>query len=142
MRGWKKVSSPAVIAFASLLAIALPDNASALSKQASDFLVSISIDPASENVKLADQDGTITTVIGGDPEVNSLESLATAKKKNGARCFIDTRAYIRRLKADYTRTEDSSRPGHPLYTCAYQLYLTVEEQKLAGKKTLETLEAK
>ena len=90
-------------------------------------------------MKQADQEGTITTVISGDPEANSLESLATRKKKNGARCFIDTRAYIRRLKADYTHTEAAAGPVHPLYTCAYQLYLTVDEQKLVGKKYLETL---
>lgn len=140
---WKKAfGRPVAIACAALLASAAAQEAQALSKQASDFLLSISIDPASENVKLAAQEGTITTVIGGDSEVNSLESLATAKKKNGARCFVDTRAYIRSLKADFAHTEDATRAGQPLYTCAYQIYLTVEERKLSGKKSLETLERK
>jgi hypothetical protein len=105
----------------------------ALSTQATDFLLSISIDPASENVKLADQDGTIKTEYGGDPEEYSLESLAIAKKTNGVRCFIDTRAFIRSLKADFNRTEKIG-PGHPLYRCAASVYLTVEERRLAAKK--------
>ena len=133
MRGLKIVACPAAIALASLLVIALPNNAWALSQQASEFLVSISIDPASEGVKQADQDGTITTVVGGDPEVNSLELLASKKKKNGARCFIDTRTDIHRLKADYTHTEAAMNAG-PLQACAPRLYLTVEEQELMVKK--------
>ena len=134
MRGLNNVGCSSAIAL--LVTTALPHNALALSKEASDFLVSISIDPASEAAKLADQDGTINAVVGGDPEVNSLESLAIKKKKNGARCFIDTRAYIRRLRADYTHTE-AAMNAKPLYTCVYSLYLTVEETQLAVKKNLE-----
>jgi hypothetical protein len=113
----------------------------ARSQQASDFLVSISIDPASEAAKQADQDGTITTVISGDPEVNSLESLATKKKKNGARCFIDTRAYIRRLKAGYAHTEPAMN-AELLQSYAPRVYLTVEEQELMVKKNMESIGAK
>lgn len=123
----------APIALTAIFSLSPADNALALSKQAADFLRSISIDPASEKVKLADQDGTIKTVSGGDPDENSLESLAIAKKVNGTRCFIETRAFIRSLKADFSRTEKVGR-GHPLYTCAFQLYLTLEERKLAVKK--------
>jgi hypothetical protein len=124
----------APIAFAALFSIAPAENAFALSKQASDFLLSISIDPASANVKLADQDGIIKTEYSGDPEEYSLESLAAAKKTNGIKCFINARVFIRSLKADFNRTE-KVEPGHPLYSCSYMLYLTVEERKLAAKKS-------
>lgn len=130
----KKFSgSLAPIAFAALFSVSPAGNAFALSKQATDFLLSISIDPASENVKLADRDGTIKTKHRGDPEEYSLESLAAAKKVNGIKCFIDTRAFIRSLKADFSRTKKVG-PGHPLYSCSYLIYLTVEERKLAMKK--------
>lgn len=132
--GVKKVlGSLAPIAFAAFFSISPAENAFALSKQATDFLLSISIDPASANVKLADQDGIIKTEYRGDPEEYSLESLAAAKKTNGVKCFIETRAFIRNLKADFSRTEKVG-PGHPLYSCSYLLYLTVEERKLAAKK--------
>src|SRR5438270_8565724 len=91
----------AAIVFAALVANAPADQALALSPQATDFLRSISIDPASENVKLADQDGTIKTTstcitpTDCDSEEWSLETLAIGKKTNGVRCFIDTRAFIR-----------------------------------------------
>ena len=131
----KKVfGSLAPIAFAAFFAISPAENAFALSKQATDFLLSISIDPASANAKLADQDGIIKTEYRGDPEEYSLESLAIAKKMNGVRCFIDARAFIRSLKADFSHTKKVG-PGHPLYTCSYLLYLTVEERKLAAKKS-------
>ena len=130
----KKVfGSLAPIAFAALFSISLAENAFALSKQATDFLLSIAIDPASENVKRADQDGIIKTEYSGDPEEYSLESLAIAKKVNGVKCFINARAFIRSLKADFSRTNKVG-PGHPLYSCSYLLYLTVEERKLAAKK--------
>ncbi len=131
---FKKVfGSLAPIAFTAFFSISLAENAFALSKQATDFLLSISVDPASEKVKLAEQDGTIKTEYSGDPEEYSLESLAIAKKVNGVKCFIETRAFIRNLKADFSGTKKVG-PGHPLYSCSYLLYLTVEERKLAVKK--------
>ena len=123
----------APIAFAAFFAVAPAENAFALSKQAADFLRSISIDPASQDVKLADRDGIIKTEYNGDPEEYSLESIAIAKKVNGVKCFIASRAFIRSLKADFSRTQKVG-PGHPLYDCAYMRYMTVEERKLAVKK--------
>lgn len=81
--------------------VALASPASALSPEAASFLVSIGIDPSSEEVKIADADGEIHTMVHGDPEVFSLENLAIAKRANGVRRFIFTRSLIRRLKADY-----------------------------------------
>jgi hypothetical protein len=129
----KILGSLAPIAFAAFFSISPADNALALSKQATDFLLSISVDPASENVKLAEQDGTIKTEYSGDPVEYSLESLAIAKKMNGVKCFINTRVFIRNLKTDFSRTEKVGR-GHVLYKCGYGIYLTVEERKLDAKK--------
>lgn len=123
------------IALAALLASTLAQEALALSKQATDFLLSISIDPTSENVKLADQDGTIKTEYQGDPEEYSLESLAIAKKTNGVKSFIITRTLIRRLKADFSRTA-LPKSGDPLHNWD-PIYLTVDERALVGRKFRE-----
>jgi len=127
----KALGGCALAIFAAFLAL-LSGEALALSRQATDFLLSISIDPASEDVKLAERDGVIKTEYSGDPEEYSLESLALAKKTNGVKCFINTRLFIRSLKADSSRTEKVG-PGHPLYSCSLLTYLTVEERKLVAK---------
>jgi len=127
MRVWKNsLGGHAAIVLAALLAITSGE-ALALSRQATDFLLSISIDPASENVKLADQDGTVKTTVSGDPEENSLESLAITKKTNAVKSFIDTRTYIRRVKADFSRAEK------PLFDSYNPRFMTPDERKLVGK---------
>jgi hypothetical protein len=115
---------------AALFAITPAKNALALSKQATDFLVSISIYPALEEVKLADQEGAIKTIVVGDPVENSLESLAIAKMTNGVKKFIATRSFIRRLKADFSGT---AIPGDRLYNLEPR-YMTMDERKLYGRK--------
>ncbi len=125
-----KKATPKIV-FTAIVAFAFAQDAQALSNAARDFLLSISIDPSSDDVTLADQDGTIRTIVSGDPEENSLESLAIAKKKNGVKCFIEARTYMRRLKADSSRSEKIVA-GHPLYSCAYQIYLTPEERELGN----------
>ena len=123
------------IALAVLLASLPAQEALALSKPATDFLLSISVDPTSENVKLADQEGIIKTIAGGDPEEFSLESLAIAKKTNGVKSFIITRAFIRRLKADFSRTA-MPKPGDPLYNTDPR-YMTMDERALFSRKLRE-----
>ena len=133
MTGLKKFSAVLLqLLLAVFLAITPAKSAFALSKPAIDFLLSISVDPASENVKLADQDGTVKTIVAGDPEENSLESLAIAKKTNGVKNFINTRVLVRRLKADFSNTE-IPKAGDSLYPYDPR-YMTVDERKLVGKK--------
>jgi hypothetical protein len=121
----------AAVILAALLAITTGE-ALALSRQATDFLLSISIDPASDDVKLADQDGIIETGYVVGPKEFSLESLAIAKNANGVKCFINMRVFIRGLKADPGHTAKVG-PGHPLYNCALADYLTMEEKILVLK---------
>lgn len=78
-------------------------------------------------MRLADQDGTIVATYYGDPERNSLESLATKGKKHGAVSFVATREYLRKLKADYA--------GTPLPSGDYfSIYLTKEELRFVRRK--------
>jgi hypothetical protein len=132
MRTLKKAwGGHAAVILAALLAITTGE-ASALSRQATDFLLSISIDPASEDVKLADRDGVIKTGYRVGPEKFSLESLAIAKNANGVKCFINMRVFIRNLKADHGHTAKVG-PGYPLYNCPLADYMTLEERIFALK---------
>jgi hypothetical protein len=105
-------------------------SAHALSPQAEAFVRKAGLDPASADVRQADADGMIVTIWQGDERKHSLESLANEGMKNGVKVFVSTRAFIRKLKADYA--------GTPFPTSGFDgIYLTVEERKLAERKMLE-----
>ena len=109
-------------------ALAVP--ARALSPEAEAFVRKAGLDPASVTVRQAEADGAIVTMYQDDERTNSLESLAKAGLKNGVKAFVSTRAFIRKLKANYA--------GTPFPTSGFDgLYLTVEERTLATRKMFE-----
>ena len=110
----------------SLLA-ALALSASAMSPAAEAFLRKVGIDPGSEQAGIADKDGAIATTYRGDSVEHSLESLVSQNKRNGVINFVTTRAFIRKLKADYAGTEVPQSNYDALY-------LTKAERELVGRK--------
>lgn len=108
-----------------LSALAVP--AQALSPETEAFLRRAGLDPASDAVRLADEEGPVQTVYQGDDKQYSLDTLARDGAKNGIKAFVATREFIRKLKVDFAGTR--------IPTQGYDgLYLTVEERKLALKK--------
>ncbi len=117
-----------MLAIVAAAALAAP--ARALSPQAEAFVRKSGLDPASAAVRLAESDGTITTMYRDDEKKFSLESLALEGAKNGVKAFVATRGFIHKLQTDYAST--------PFLTVGYDgLYLTMEERKLATRKMLE-----
>src|SRR5438046_1445409 len=114
-----------IIALSCVMLFASP--ALALSPKVADFLRSAGIDPNSDEVKLVDAEGTVHTSYQGDPVYVNLEKLAAEGAKNGARRFVVTRTFIRRLKADFAGTK-VPQEGYD------GLYLTLDERQLALKK--------
>lgn len=105
--------------------------AQALSPETEAFLRKAGLDPASEAVRIAEEDGTIVTMYRDDEKRISLESLAKEGAKNGIKSFVATRAFIRKLKADFA--------GTPFLKTNYDgLYLTLEERRLATRKAIES----
>lgn len=114
------------------ISIALTPSAHALSPEAKSFLVSINLDPDDADVQKADADGEIITEINGDPEVYSLEKLASAKKAKSCKQFVVTRTFLHKLEADFEHTE--------LPTSDYNAnFLTKGERQLVGRKVASTL---
>lgn len=110
---------------ATLAALAAP--ARAMSPETEAFVRKAGLDPASAAVRLADEEGPVSTVYQGDEKEYSLDSLARDGAKNGLKAFVSTREFIRKLKANFA--------GTPVPAAGYDgLYLTVEERKLALKK--------
>ena|SRR3989338_4768946 len=105
--------------------------ARALTPEVEAFLRKAGVDPASEAVRIAEEDGTIVTMYRDDEKQISLESLTREGAKNGIKAFVATRAFIRKLKADYA--------GTPFLRTNYDgLYLTIEERRLATRKAIES----
>lgn len=126
-------SRPLAIA---LIAVILAGPTYALTPKTKAYLHSIGIDPRSAEVVIADADGKIVSTSAGDPEENSLESLATqGKRPNAVKTFIKTRAFISRLKKDFEGTLALGSGYSPLY-------LTPEESALADKKSMQELRKK
>lgn len=101
----------------------------ALSPDEEAFLKGIGLDPKSEKVRLAEQDGVIDTVYRGDPRFFSLTSLIAQKLKNGVIAFVTTRHFIRQLEAD---------PSTPIPKSHYDgMYLTIEQRKMVARKIAE-----
>lgn len=121
-----------ILTLAAAAGLAVP--ATALSPAAEEFLRSAGLDPASEAVRLADQDGTIVTTYYGDPESNSLESLAKKGKRHGAASFVHTRGYLRKLKNDYAATPMPSGDF-------FSIYLTKAEHRFVRRKYAKLPEA-
>lgn len=86
------------IAFSAAVLLAGP--AFALSPEAEAFVRSAGLDPQSDSVRAADQEGTIETTFRGDSASFSLEALAIQKKKNGVLAFVTTREFIKKLAAN------------------------------------------
>jgi uncharacterized protein with FMN-binding domain len=116
-------------ALALLSSFALP--AAAMSPATADFITSrCALDVNSEPVRVADQDGTISTTFQGDAAQFSLDILASQGKVNGLKAFVVSRHFIKQLKANFAGT---SIPK------AYEaMYLTQEERRIVGRKILET----
>lgn len=103
----------------------------ALSPVAEDFVRKAGLDPASDAVRAADKDGTISTTYRGDLKKYSLESLAKEGARNGVISFVTTRAFIRKLEADFA--------GTPIPKTGYDgLYLTVEQRRMVARKIVES----
>ena len=117
--------SRSILAITAALLIWSP--AQAMSPQTADFLRSAGMDPDSEEVRLADAEGTLELSRNGDAVFLSLEKLASEGAKNGARSFVTTRTFIRRLKADFAATTVPAE-GYDGY------YLTLEEREFALRK--------
>lgn len=115
-----------------VLALALP--AKALSPESADYLKTLGFDPASEDVRLADQSGDVESMNLGEPITFSLESLAAGKKKNQLANFIVTRAFVERLKKDFAGTTMPKKNYEVLY-------VSQEERKLVGDKVVAILRA-
>lgn len=114
-----------LIAVAVCSAFSMP--ARALSPETESFLVKAGLDPASPQVRMADEEGPVKTIYLGDEKEFSLDSLAKDGAKNGIKAFVAARDFIRRLKNNFAGTP-SPKEGYDA------LYLTVPERKLAMKK--------
>lgn len=99
----------------------------ALSPETSAFLVKAGLDPASADVRMADEEGPVTVLYQGDEKEYSLDSLARDNAKNGIKAFVAARAYIRQLTKNFAGTP-APKQGIDM------LYLTLDERKLALKK--------
>ncbi len=108
---------------------------SAMTPATAKYLRSIGLDPKSKEAVAADAEGTITIDYEGDDYQYSLAQLAAGKKKNAVATFINTRAFIHRLKEDYAGTSIPSTNYDPLY-------LTHEERTLVGRKFAERFKKK
>lgn len=94
------------------------------------FLGSIGLDPESEDVQIAHQDGTISSIFRGKEISHSLESLAKEGSKKGVSNFITSRVFIRKLKADFA--------GTSIPKVGYDgIYLTKDERMLVTDKLTE-----
>lgn len=116
----------------SLFALLLSMPAAALSPEAEAYLRSVGLDPASEEVRLAEQAGEIQTTYMDEPVTFSVESLASEKKKNGLIRFVATRAFIAKLKQNFDATSIPERNYE-------SLYLTGDERALVGKKVATSM---
>lgn len=115
-----------IILAALIAVVALASPSFALSPEAEAFLKGIGLDPASESVRAAEKEGTISTTFRGDSASFSLESLALEKKKNGVMAFITTRAFIKKLAAN---------PKTAFPKTGYDgMYLTKDERDLVADK--------
>jgi hypothetical protein len=111
-----------------VVAMALP--AAALTPETEAYLKSIGLDPASEDVRLAEQAGVIQTTFMDEPVSYSVESLAAEKKKNGLIRFVTTRAFVAKLTRD---------PSVNVPENYESLYLTSAEKILVGKKLARSM---
>lgn len=114
-----------LIAVAVFSAFALP--ARALAPETEAFLVKAGIDPKSPQVRMADEEGPVSTIYRDEEKEFSLDSLAKEGAKNGIKAFVAARDFIRKLKMNFAGTP-SPKEGFDA------LYLTPDERKLAMKK--------
>jgi len=110
-----------------ILALFLALPASALTPEQGTYLSSIGLNPASEDVRIAEKDGEISTTFMDEPTTFSLVSMISEKKKNGLIRFVTTRAFISKLKQSF---DSVSIPATNFET----LYLTQDERTMAGRK--------
>lgn len=120
------------LALAVLLFALGPLSAPAMTPAAATFVRSIGLDPDSAPVRTADADGEIQGQVMGDPEVFSLERLASESRPGAVKQFVATRWFIHQLKADFDHT--------PLLKDGYNAsFLTTEERQLVGRKVAMSL---
>lgn len=106
------------------------DSSQTCSEPDAAFIKSAGLDPASEEVTRARADGEISSIYRGHPVSNSLETLVKAGSTKGVFSFVTTRAFIRRLKADFKGT-DIPKVGYDA------VYLTNAERLLVVDKIVE-----
>lgn len=130
---WNRASDSALIVqtiAASREATSAPKSRTApaakMNPETAAFLRSVGVDPESEDVVATNAEGPVSTNRGGDPEVFSLDILASQKKKNGIVSFIATRVFIRKLKEDFN--------GTLIPDLFDGRYLTPEERRLTARK--------
>lgn len=123
------------LALAAFAVVFLAAAASAMTPETAQYLSQIGVNPESADIVALDAEGPISTSYGGDPEVFSLDILASQKRKNGITAFIATRGFIRKLKEDF----NSVSIPKAYYDA---LYLTAEERQLAGRKFVQSMTAR
>lgn len=120
------------LALAAFAAAFFAASASAMTPETEQYLGSIGLDPASNDVVAVDAEGPVLTSYDGDASEYSLDILAAQKKKNGISSFIGTRTFIRQLKANFAGTSIPKTNYDPMY-------LTPEERGLVGRKFAQGL---
>lgn len=95
--------------------------------EAKEYLKSIGLDTASEDVGLAHQAGEIQTTYMDEPVTYSLEALALAKKKTPLIRFVATRAFIANFKYGYIPVKIPGKNFEPDF-------LTPDERALIASK--------
>lgn len=95
--------------------------------EAQEYLKSIGVDPASEDVGLAHQAGEIQTTYMDEPVTYSLEALALAQKKTPLIRFVATRGFIANFKYGYIPVKIPGKDFEPDF-------LTPAERALIASK--------
>lgn len=101
-----------------------------LSAEAAAFINAAGLNASSAEVKRARADGEIASIYRGHPVSNSLDALVKAGSTKGVFSFVTTRAFIRKLKADFKGTDIPAK-GYD------GIYLTADERSLVVDKIVE-----
>lgn len=113
-----------------ITAVSTPLPAQALSPEAKSFLRESGLDPSSADVRAADKDGSIVAPnCSGRDNTNSLESLAKEKSRKGVVAFVQSRKFIREVKADFVKSAKAPKEYNGCF-------LVVKERRLAMRKIL------
>lgn len=121
------------LVIAAVMTACLAASAHALSPQERSYLAGLRIDPNSRAVAVAEAAGVIRTTFRGEAKEFSLSGLiAQGNTPKGVACFITTRDFIAKLKANFN--------GTAIPKVNYDaIYLTSDERGLVADKLLAGL---